>query len=196
VRLDLPLMSGTTETLTTLREIRLVGRGGQGIVTAGELLGEAALLDGRFAQSIPAFGPERRGALALCMVRMAQEEILLRCSAGSPDVLVVIDPTIGKLPPVLLGVKPDATLLFNTTRPPDAMPRPKDGRVGTVDATGIALELLKRPIPNTAMLGAFAGATGLVRMASLEEVLRRRFPEQADANIAAAHAASERIRWA
>lgn len=181
---------------TTMKEIRLVGRGGQGIVTAGELLGEAALLDGRYAQSIPAFGPERRGALATCVVRMADGEILLRCSAGAPDVLVVIDPTIWRLPPVLLGLKPDATLLFNTTRPLGELPQRPQGRVGAVDATGIALAHLGRPIPNTAMLGAFAGATGLVRMASLEEVLRKRFPKKADENIAAARAAAEGIRWA
>ncbi|MCK6459215.1 MAG: 2-oxoacid:acceptor oxidoreductase family protein [Planctomycetes bacterium] len=179
-----------------LREIRLVGRGGQGVVTAGELLGEAALLDGQYAQSIPAFGPERRGALATCVVRLADGEILLRCSAGAPDVLVVIDPTIWKLPPALLGLKPDATLLFNTTRPPGELPKRPQGRVGAIDATGIALAHLGRPIPNTAMLGAFAGATGLVRMESLEEVFRRRFPGKADGNIAAARAASEAILWA
>lgn len=181
---------------STLHEIRLVGRGGQGIVTAGELLGEAALLDGRYAQSIPAFGPERRGALATCVVRLAEGEILLRCSAGAPDVLVVIDPTIWKLPPVLLGLKPDAVLLFNTTRPPGELPKRPQGRVGAVDATGLALAHLGRPIPNTAMLGALAGATGLVRMASLEAVLARRFPKAAKGNIAAARAASEGIRWA
>lgn len=189
-------MTRTTEVTTPLTEIRLVGRGGQGIVTAGELLGEAALLDGLFAQSVPAFGPERRGALATCVVRLSPGEILLRCSAGAPDVLLAIDPTIWKLPPVLAGIRPDATLLFNTTRPPADLPRPQQGRVGAVDATGIALELLKRPIPNTAMLGALTGATGLIRMSSLEGVLARRFPAAAEQNIAAARAASERIRWA
>lgn len=179
-----------------VHEIRLVGRGGQGIVTAGELIGEAALLEGRFAQSVPAFGPERRGALSTCMVRLAAGEILLRCSAGAPDVLIVIDPTIWRQAPVLAGLKPDATLLFNTTRPPGDLPKVPKGRVGAVDATGLALEILGRPIPNTAMLGAFAGATGLIRMESLEAVLRRRFTDKAEANIAAARAACERLQWA
>jgi len=192
-------MTPTTTTppqTSTLHEIRLVGRGGQGIVTAGELLGEAALLDGKFAQSIPAFGPERRGALATCTVRLAQGEILLRCSAAAPDVLLAIDPTIWRQAPVFWGLKPDATLLFNTTRPLADLPARPDGRVCAVDATGIAIEFLGRPIPNTAMLGAFAVATGLVRMESLEAVLRRRFPEKAEKNIAAARAAQERLQWA
>jgi pyruvate ferredoxin oxidoreductase gamma subunit len=127
---------------------------------------------------------------------MADGEILLRCSAGSPDVLVVIDPTIWRLPPVLLGLKPDAILLFNTTKSPADLPKRPQGRVGAVDAKGIALAHLGRPIPNTAMLGAFAGATGLVRMESLEAVFRKRFPKKADENLAAARAAGEGIRWA
>ena len=95
-----------------------------------------------------------------------------------------------------MGLKPDAILLFNTTRPPGDLPKRPDGRVGAVDATGLALEFLGRPIPNTAMLGAFAAATGLIRMESLEAVLHRRFPEEAERNIAAARAAQGGLSWA
>jgi len=189
-------MSPSTAAPATLHEIRLVGRGGQGIVTAGELLGEAALLDGRFAQSVPAFGPERRGALATCMVRLSDGEILLRCSVGTPDVLLVVDPTIWRQAPVLAGLKPGATVLYNTTRPPGELPRAPGGRVGAVDATGLALEMLGRPIPNTAMLGALAGATGLVSMESLADAMGRRFPGKGEANLAVARAAHGRLRWA
>jgi pyruvate ferredoxin oxidoreductase gamma subunit len=191
---------------TSMHEVRLVGRGGQGVVTAGDLLGKAAVLEGSYAQSIPTFGPERRGALSQCTVRVSEEEILLKCSSTSPGVLVVLDPTIWHFAPITLGLVPGGRLIFNTPQAPEEIdeelrsgrynyrPPTDDFTVLTVDATAIAMEILGRPITNTSMMGAFAGATGIIGMDSLAEVLAERFGDKAALNIKAAKAAAQNIR--
>jgi pyruvate ferredoxin oxidoreductase gamma subunit/2-oxoisovalerate ferredoxin oxidoreductase gamma subunit len=191
-----------------MHEIRLVGRGGHGVVTAGELLGEAAVRQERYAQAIPNFGPERRGALSACTLRIADEPILLKCSSTQPDVVVIFDPTIWHHAPVTLGLKEGGTIVLNTPRDPDEVKDDlRSGRHGppltlascaiwTVDATGIALEALGRPITNTAMMGALAGATGVLGLAPVEEVLRERFGARADSNVEAARAGCARLRRA
>ena len=184
-----------------LREVRLVGRGGQGVVTAGELLGRAVVDEGRHAQSLPTFGPERRGALSTATLRVSPDQILLKCTSARPDVVLVIDPTIWHHANVLLGVREGATLIFNSAQPPAAIEAAlRSGQYGTtltlarcqvltVDGTGIALQHLGRPIPNTAMMGALVGATDLVGQAAVEAVLDERFGSKGQANIAAARAA-------
>jgi 2-oxoacid:acceptor oxidoreductase gamma subunit (pyruvate/2-ketoisovalerate family) len=190
----------------SLSEIRLVGRGGQGVVTAGDLLGKAALIEGRHAQSIPTFGPERRGALSSSTLRVSDEEILLKCSSISPHVLLVLDPTIWHHVPALAGLQEGGSLIFNTPLSPgeiDSELRTRKYGFGppaeryslyTVDATGIALEILKQPITNTAMMGALAGATGLLSMASIEKVLVERFGKKAEGNVRSAREAHDGLR--
>jgi len=185
--------------VTDMHEVRLVGRGGHGVVTAGEVLGRAAVAEGRSAQAIPTFGPERRGALSSCTLRIATGEILLKCGPTGPDVLVVLDPTIWRHVPVTPGLREGATLVFNTTLEPAdlaaALRLPlREFTLWTVDATSIALAALGRAVTNTAMMGAFAGATGLLRMESVEGAIRDRFGAAADGNIEAARAARERMR--
>jgi 2-oxoacid:acceptor oxidoreductase gamma subunit (pyruvate/2-ketoisovalerate family) len=189
----------------TMHEIRLAGRGGQGVVTAGDLLGKAAVLEGRHAQSIPTFGPERRGALSSCTLRISEEPILLKCSSTRPHVLLVLDPTIWHHFNVLLGLQAGGTMIFNTAATPDQVqaeltggahgyvPPIDDYTLYTVDATDIALEVLKRPITNTSMMGALSGATGLVGMEWIEQVLTERFGKNGPANVEAARAARERL---
>jgi 2-oxoacid:acceptor oxidoreductase gamma subunit (pyruvate/2-ketoisovalerate family) len=188
-----------------MHEVRLVGRGGQGVVTAGELLGRAALLDGRRAQSIPTFGPERRGALSQATLRIDDSEILLKCSTAQPDVVLVLDPTVWQGSPALSGLAPGSRLVFNIQCSPEqldadlrsgrkrAKPSRDDYELYCVDATGVALETIGRPITNTAMMGALVGATALVGMDSVERVLTDRFGARAEANIAAARLARERL---
>jgi len=188
-----------------LHEIRLMGRGGGGIVTAGELLGQAALLEGRHAQSMPTFGPERRGALSTCTLRIGTDEILLKCSTAQPSILAVLDPTIWHHAPVTMGLQEGATLVFNTPASPEEVeadlraarhgyPLGVDAcTVITVDATKIALEHIGRAITNTTMMGAVSGATDIVSMASIEAVLGERFGAKADANIAAARAGRDSL---
>lgn len=188
-----------------MHEIRLVGRGGQGVVTAGELLGKAAVDEGRQAQSLPTFGPERRGALCTATLRLAAEPIRLKCTTAHPDLVLVLDPTVWHHANVLLGLTEGATLVFNSAQPPAAIradleggrygyrPGVRDYRVVTVDATSIALAALGRAIPNTAMIGAFAAATGWVGMEAIEAALRARFGDRAGANIEAARAAAAAV---
>lgn len=189
-----------------MHEIRLVGRGGQGVVTAGELLGKAALDSGRQAQSIPTFGPERRGALSLSMLRIDDEPILLKCTTASPDVLITLDRTIWHFANVLMGLRRGATLIFNSPRPPEEIkgdlsegrfgyrPPHEDYDVVSVDATSIALRTIGKPITNTAMMGALVGATGILGLDAVNDVLEQRFGARAKANIEAAEAAHDGLR--
>lgn len=189
-----------------LHEIRLVGRGGQGVVTAGDLLGLAAVSEGRWAQSIPTFGPERRGALSQATLRIADDEILIKCTTARPDVLLVLDPTIWRFAPVTAGIREGAVLVFNTPASPEEIdaelrggglgyrPPVGDFAVLTVDATAIALEVMGRAITNTAMMGALAGATGIVGMDSVERVLVQRFDGKGPVNVEAARRARDGIR--
>lgn len=186
---------------SALTEARLAGRGGQGVVTAGELLGTAVLRSGRHAQSLPTFGPERRGALAQCTLRVSDEPIRLKCSTARPSILACLDPTIWRHAPITLGLQEGAVLVVNTTQDAAALEEAlRSGRypsalavercsVHTLDATGIALEAIGRPISNTAMLGAVAGVTGIVGLADLEDALRERFGAKGEANVAAARTA-------
>lgn len=194
-----------TADVDDLREVRLIGRGGQGVVTAGELLGRAVVSEGRRAQSLPTFGPERRGALCSATLRVGSREILLKCTAANPDILLLIDPTIWHHANVVAGLPEGATLIFNTPRSPADIEADllqgrfgyrltlKDYRLLTVDATGIALTNLGRAIPNTAMMGALSGATGIVGQGAIETALTERFGDKARANIAAARAAREAL---
>jgi 2-oxoisovalerate ferredoxin oxidoreductase gamma subunit len=178
-----------------IKEIRLQGRGGQGIVTAGELLGRAAISEGKFAQAIPTFGPERRGALSTCSLRISNRPILLKCSSTIADVLCLFDPTIWHFINITAGFVEKGLLIFNTTKSPEEINEELvSGRYGykltsqnysvfTVDATGIALEIMGKPITNTAMMGGFAKATGLVQMESVASVLSDKFGDRADINV-------------
>lgn len=175
-------------------EIKLYGRGGQGVVTAGELLAQAALNGGLQAQSIPAFGPERRGGPAFSSVRLWKEPILLKYSVLAPSIVMVLDPTIWRVMNVLAGTPEKPTLIMNTPARPgevrETMKTPgcatkfKECGLHTLDATGIAMRTIGKPIPNAAMLGSFAKVTGLVSLDSVKVALRERFgdgPAQASA---------------
>lgn len=186
-----------------ITEIRLQGRGGQGIVTAGELLGKAAILEGKFAQSIPTFGPERRGALSSCSLRISNQPILLKCSSTAANIICLFDPTIWHFVNITPGFVEGGLLIFNTTKSPEEVNEElllaKYGyslttqyySLYTVDATGIALEIMGKAITNTAMIGAFAKATGLVQMKSIKSALKEKFQNKADINISIAQKAYE-----
>ena len=189
-----------------IMEIRLQGRGGQGVVTAGDLLGKAVISEGKFAQSIPTFGPERRGALSTCSLRISNRPILLKCSSTIADVLCLFDPTIWHYVNVTTGLTENAKLIFNTTKSSqeirDALSSGKYGytfvsthcSVFSIDATGIALEALGKAITNTAMIGALARASGLVQMGSVAKVFTERFGERAGINIQMAERAYEDLK--
>lgn len=189
-------------------EVRLAGRGGQGVVTAGEVLGKAVVLEDRHAQSIPTFGPERRGALAQSTLRVSDTVIRLKYAAARPSALLVLDPSIWRHANVTLGLCEGATLVFNSPSAPEEIEAVLRGgtlpytlgieraRILTVDATGIALDVLGRPIPNTVLMGALTGAVGLVDMESLEMAICERFPKTGDLNVVAARTGRDRLRGA
>ena len=173
---------------TQLIEIRWHGRGGQGAVTSTELLAQAAINEGKFAQAFPSFGPERRGAPVLAFVRIdSKEPIRIRAEITEPDVVVVLDPNLLRIVNVTSGLKEKGTLILNTQRSFQDIESELGAKwqLATIDATKIAQELLGVPIVNTTMIGALLRATGVVKMESLLEPLRHRFSRLAERNISA-----------
>lgn len=168
-----------------MTEVRFHGRGGQGVVTCAELLSQAAIIEGKFAQSFPSFGPERRGAPVVAFLRVSEKEIRIRSQIYSPDIIIILDPTILYLPEVTSGVKENGKIIINTNKNlneiKDSMNT--NAKIAIVNATKIATENLGVPIVNTTMLGAFVKATGLVSADSLKSALTHRFPSAYDKNI-------------
>lgn len=157
-----------------MKEIRLHGRGGQGAVTAASILAVAAFVDGKYTQAFPAFGVERRGAPVQAFVRVDDEFIRRRDQIYEPDILLVLDSTLFKVVDVTGGLKKGGMIIINTEK--DARDMDLEGFVvRTVDATREAFEVLGRDIVNTAMLGAFAGFTGLVTKDALHEAIKNQF---------------------
>jgi len=161
------------------QEIRWHGRGGQGAWTASEILAKAAVHEGKYIQSFPEFGPERMGAPLRAFTRISDEPINMHCAIYTPDMVVVLDPTLLKTIPVTEGLAEDGILVVNTRERPAELREQLNltGRkVWTVPATDIAVKILERPITNTAMLGAVARATGIVDLKSIEKAIREEFP--------------------
>lgn len=152
-------------------EIRLHGRGGQGSVTAATILAKAAGYDDKYAQAFPAFGTERRGAPVRAFCRISDKPITIRSQVYEPDFVVVLDSSLLGLPEVGEGLKEDSLAMINSKR------QEKLGdRIVCYDATSLALEVLGKPIVNTAMLGALAKATGIVSLESLLKAVGDVFP--------------------
>jgi pyruvate ferredoxin oxidoreductase gamma subunit len=174
--------------------VRIHGRGGQGVVTAAELLSVAAFLDGRHAQAFPSFGSERTGAPVVAFCRIDDRPIRLREPIGEPDALIVQDPTLLQQVDVFGGLKPGGLVLLNSTREPAELGL-GDLEVVTVPATELAREHLGRPVPNAPLLGAFAVVSGVIGLDSVAAALHERFSKRiAAANVAAAEAAFTLIR--
>lgn len=180
--------------------IRILGRGGQGAVTAAEMLSVAAFDQRLHAQAFPTFGSERTGAPVVAFCRVDDVPIRIHEPIAEPDALVVQDPTLLHQVKVFEGVGPDAFVLVNTSRPlghlgiGELVDNLRPERVASVPATDIAREHLGRPLPNTALLGGFAALTSLVTIDSVEGAIRQRFAGPvADQNVAAARHAYEYV---
>jgi len=179
-----------------LRELRIHGRGGQGSVTAAELIAVAAFEGGMHAQAFPAFGVERRGAPVQAFVRFDNKKIRLRSQVYEPDYIIVQDSTLIKDVNVFQGVKEGGIAIINTEKA-IGYPVPKGVKVITIDATSIALRQIGLPITNTALMGAFAAASGEIGFAALKDAVKRRFKgDLATKNIAAAKAAYDSVKGA
>ncbi len=196
-----------------MTEIRLHGRGGQGTVTAAELIAEAAFYDGKFAQAFPSFGIERRGAPVEAFVRISDQPILLRSQIYEPDYLIIQDASLISAANTFRGAKKNTFIIINTEKEPkklfsqiaksqiakriktdneliissnphkirsaiseikirSAISEIKNIKIQTVPATQIALEILGKPIINTVLLGAFAGASILAGLAVVTLILK------------------------
>lgn len=174
--------------------IRIHGRGGQGAVTASRLLAEAAYIDGKFSQAIPMYGTERRGAPLTAFVRLDDVRVRERELVHEPDIIVVLDPLLSTQQAVANGLKKGGLLILNSAHPPEEVEIGGDFNIVTVNATKIALETLKRPITNTAILGAFSKAAGLPKLESIEKAILHRFPGRiGEMNIAAIRMSFEEV---
>ncbi|MBN1644327.1 MAG: pyruvate ferredoxin oxidoreductase subunit gamma [Dehalococcoidales bacterium] len=167
-------------------EIRWHGRGGQGAVTSAELLAQAAISEGKYAQAFPSFGPERRGAPVVAFDRIdGQSAIRVRAEIREPDVVLVLDPTLLRVVKVTSGLKDKGILVINTSKSFAEIEKDfgSDWKLALVDATKIAREILGLPIVNTTMLGALLKATGVVKLESLFGPINERFGRIAEKNI-------------
>jgi pyruvate ferredoxin oxidoreductase gamma subunit len=177
-------------------QVRIHGRGGQGVVTAAELLSVAAFIEGRHAQAFPTFGSERSGAPVVSFCRIDDEPIRAREPIAEPDALIVQDPTLLHQVDLFAGLDPDGYILINSARSFDELGigelvgRFRRERLLTVPATELAREHLGRPVPNAALLGGFAGLSGLISLDSVAQAIRERFRGRVgEGNVAAAEAA-------
>ena len=181
-------------------QVRIHGRGGQGVVTAAELLSVAAFHGGRHAQAFPSFGSERTGAPVVSFCRISDTAIRTHEPIAAPDALIVQDVSLLGQVDVLGGLAADGFLLLNTTRTPKELGLTKaaaalpPGHFVTVHATELALEHVGRAVPNVPLLGAFAALTGLISLEAVVAALEERFSVSvARSNAAAAAAAYELV---
>ena len=170
-------------------QVRLHGRGGQGVVTAAEMLSLAAFLEGRFAQAFPSFGSERTGAPVVAYARIDEKnEIRTHEPIEEPDVVLVQDRTLLGAIDVFSGISPTGYAIINTEETPEQVAPelckklPK-GHVLTVPATKFALEKLKKSLPGAPMLASLAAATDIFKLESVQKSFQTRYPGKiGDAN--------------
>lgn len=165
-------------------EVRFHGRGGQGAVTSAELLAQAAIGEGKYAQAFPNFGPERRGAPVLAFLRISPDPIRIRSKVYKPDAIVILDPTLLASASPTLGLKEKGFVIINSNKPIEDVVKLFPGfRIACVDATKIAREEMGVPITNTTMIGSLVKATGLIDLNSLAEPIKERFGVIAQKNV-------------
>jgi pyruvate ferredoxin oxidoreductase gamma subunit len=160
-------------------EVRLHGRGGQGVVSAGRLIAEAAILEGKYAQSFPEFGAERSGAPIAAYARVSGEPIELHSFIYHPNVVVVVDRSMASARNTTLGLSNEGSFICNFDGSPEELRTKHDlngsVKVCAVDATGVALKSIGKDFPNTPMLGALVKMTEIVSIGSMGNVLASRF---------------------
>ena len=179
-------------------EIRFHGRGGQGSVIASKILAKAFFLEGKYVSSFPYFGVERRGAPVTAFTRVDDKPIRARYQIYEPDYVIVLDPSLLKAVDVLKGLKRNGWVLVNTMKSPEKLKKQMDyHRIATVDATSIAIKhhlgSQAAPIVNTAILGAFARMSGLVKIETVMEAIRQAAPAKREENALAAKEAYENV---
>jgi pyruvate ferredoxin oxidoreductase gamma subunit len=179
--------------MSQMLEIRWHGRAGQGVVTAGELLGESTMHAGMYFQAFPEYGAERMGAPIKAYTRLSSEVIEIHSPILDPDMVIVVNPNLIGVVDLTEGIKSGGTLIVNTSHSPaDLRKRLKfdGGQVWCVDATRIAMEEFRRDIPSTLILGVVAKASELVDLDAIVETTRETLggklrPEIVEANVRA-----------
>ena len=159
-----------------MKEIRIHGRGGQGVVLAAELLVVAAFEDGKYGQAFPFFGGERRGAPVQAFIRLDARPVRLRYRVTQPDTVIILDRTLPDMVDVLSGLRPAGSALIDTERSPVTLPWSAEADVYAVPATHIAMQVFGQPFVNPAMLGAWAAVTREVSLAGIQRAFQQRFP--------------------
>jgi pyruvate ferredoxin oxidoreductase gamma subunit len=182
-------------------QFRIHGRGGQGVVTAAEMLSIAAFAEGKHSQAFPSFGSERMGAPVVSYVRIDDAPVELTEPVMEPDLLIVQDPTLFHAVDVFAGLGPDGFVLINSARSVAELgietvaARLPEGHVATVAATELAIRHIGRPTPNTVLLGALTAFTDVIHLESVFQAIRDKFAgDVAERNVAAAQAAHDQAR--
>lgn len=184
-----------------MKEIKVIGRGGQGGKTAAEIIAKINLNKGKFIQSFPEYGAERQGAPVFAYARIDEKPIRLYCNIKNPDIIIIIDPTLIKND-MIEGIKEDSILIANTPHTPDEIRQKlnlSSQKIYTIDATAISIKYLGKNIPNTPILGAFAKATDIFTVKDIEEEIRHKFekkigPEMTQKNIDSIKEAFEGVK--
>ena len=173
--------------MAELLEIRWHGRGGLGAVTSAELVARAAIGEGKYGQSFPSFGPERRGAPVIAFLRISDEFIRTRTPIDEPDIVTILDPGLLRVVDVTSGLKDNGKIIINSRKSPAELKSEFGYKwpVAAVDATRIARETIGMPITNTAMIGALLKVTEAVKLDCVDEQLHERFGGRAKGNIEA-----------
>jgi pyruvate ferredoxin oxidoreductase gamma subunit len=179
-------------------QVRFHGRGGQGVVTAAELLASAAFSEDRHAQAFPSFGSERMGAPVTSFCRIDDKPIRTHEPVTDPDALLIQDPTLLHQADLFAGLTSGGYVLLNSTRSfselglDEFAARPGSGRLRTLPASHLAIAHLGRPLPGAPMLGGLAALTGVVSLDAILAAIAERFTGKVAAgNAAAARAAFE-----
>ena len=179
-------------------QVRIHGRGGQGVVSAAEMLSIAAFDEGRYAQAFPSFGSERMGAPVTAFCRIDDREVRLREPISKPDALIIQDPTLLHQLDLFSGLSSGGYILINSTRSLEELgieeftAKLPSGHACAVPASELALKHVGRPLPNAALLGAFAAVSGQFHLESVLKAIRDKFPGRVgESNAAAAQAAHD-----
>lgn len=187
-----------------ITEIRWHARGGQGAVTAAKMTAEVALSQDKYFQAFPEYGPERSGAPIVAFTRLSDEPIQIYSAIEHPDYVLVLDPTLLDVVDVTAGTPEGAVVIVNSEEDADrlrARPEMAGKKVYSAPATRIALETIKRAIPNTPLIGALARVSGLFSLeAVMDEVrtsLGKKFAEEVvNANLEAVRRGYEEVSGA
>ena len=190
------------EATPALTEIRWHGRGGQGAVTAAKMVAELALGEGKYFQAFPEYGPERSGAPIVAFTRVSDAPIQVYSGIEHPQIVVVLDSSLLKIVDVTKGAPDDVIVLVNSERSPAQLRKDsalEQGHLYTIAATRIAVETIRRPIPNTPMVGALTRITGLFDIDDVVTFLREDFgkkfpPKVVEGNIAAITRSYEEVQ--